>query len=92
MVSRTRRNPSGQGETRYETLMAEIELALSRVARAVTAEDCETSERQHQKARDTYQRLVELHPTLTLEPSQRELLLDQLAELRSRLEESEGRV
>ncbi|MET0988271.1 MAG: hypothetical protein ABW034_22960 [Steroidobacteraceae bacterium] len=75
----------------YEALLAEIDLAESRLARAVSSDVPSTAEHEYIKAREAYRRVVELHPSLDLPPFQRDALMQQLALLRSHLEECEGR-
>ncbi|MET0657852.1 MAG: hypothetical protein ABW110_06810 [Steroidobacteraceae bacterium] len=77
--------------TDYEALLAEIDLAESRLARALTSDVPSTAEHEYLKAREAYRHVVELHPSLNLPPVQRDALTEQLALLRSHLEEFEGR-
>jgi ribosomal protein S15P/S13E len=77
--------------TEYEALLAEIDLAQSRLVRALTSDVPSTAEHEYLQARETYRTIVELHPSLDLPPVQRDALIEQLASLRSHLEECEGR-
>jgi hypothetical protein len=83
--------PGDDTLTTYEFVIEEVNLALLRLARALSADDPTTIEQECAEAWGVYRGMVHLYPKLQLEPTQRDSLLGQMTLLRSRLEECEGR-
>ena len=79
--------PGDDSVTWYAYMKGVVELALSRLAHAATTDDPHTAQQQHSKAWIAYRKIAALHPTVCLEPVQRDALLAQLAVLRFRLDE-----
>ena len=81
----------------YDFAMEEIKVASSNLARALLvrtfakgAGGAATPEKECAEARRVYNKLIELYPKVRLDESQRASLLNELAVLRSRLEECEA--
>jgi hypothetical protein len=82
---------NGDTLTPYDFVMEEVDLALARLTHASKAGNLTIAEQHRSQARASFRRLVDLYPRLRLAPAERDSLLEQLAILSSRLEESEGR-
>jgi hypothetical protein len=95
--TRTDRDLGGDTLTAYEFAMEEVSVASSKLARALLArtlargkDDSGTLERECSEARLVYEKMIDLYPRVRLDDTQRASLLQELALLRSRLEECEG--
>jgi hypothetical protein len=78
--------------TAYDFAFEEVTAASSRLAHALLArtlknDDVAWIERECSSARSVYQRLIDRHPRMRLDATQRASLLRELGLLRSRLEE-----
>ncbi len=77
--------------TTYKLVMQEVELAVSRLARALGGGDSAATDRGCAEAWAVYRTMVKLFPKIQLDPRQRDSLIAQMARLRSQLEECELR-
>jgi hypothetical protein len=92
--TRPDRDLGGDTLTAYEFAVEEVSVASSKLARAFLArtlargkDDSGTLERE---AHLVYEKMIDLYPRVRLDDTQRASLLQELALLRSRLEECEG--
>ena len=81
--------------TAYDFAMEEVTEASSRLARALLARTqrsaaARATEEEFSNARLVYERMIHLYPRVRLDAAQRASLLEALALLRSRLEESKA--
>jgi len=82
----------GDTLTAYDFAMEELAVASSNLARALLTRTLTRGafpERECSDARLVYEKMIELYPRVRLDPLQRASLLQELALLRSRLEECE---
>lgn len=70
--------------------MEEVNVALLKLAHALTADDPATIEQECSEAWEVYRTMVRLYPKLQLDPTQRDSLFGRMAFLRSGLEECDG--
>ena len=96
---------SGDTLTAYEFAMAEVRVASSNLARALLARALSRNHsaklerealsvydgmiKEYSEARSVYDKMIGLYPRVRLAAAQRDSLLEELALLRSRLEECE---
>ena len=76
----------------YDFAMEEVGVASSNLVRALSAKSFSKgarAERECAEARRVYDKMIELYPRVRLDASQRASLLNELALLRSRLDECE---
>jgi hypothetical protein len=78
--------------TPYEFAMEDVNVALLRVERALTADDPDATAQACSEVRLTYRRVKHLCSKLRLEPEQRDSLIGQLSLLEARLQECEKSV
>lgn len=92
--TRTDRDLGGDTLTAYDFAMEEIGVASSKLARALLVRTLNKGnlvavERECTEARLVYEKMIDLYSRVRLDATQRASLLNELAILRSRLEECE---
>jgi hypothetical protein len=75
--------------TPYEFAMEDVNEALLKIARALTADDPDVTAQECSEVRLAYRRIKHLCPKLRLDPAQRDSLFGQLSLLETRLAECE---
>jgi hypothetical protein len=79
--------PLAQGDqSRLDSAIADVELALSRLERASGSADSDNIIEQHEKARETFDDVTALLNTLSISEGQHETLLERLTLLRTMLQ------